>query len=302
MQINDLKEGDILLFSAEKGSFISWAITFLTNAPVSHAAMYYNANNQSIIEETPPQVAINDAAKRFKERIIYVQRLDTNLPLQPVIDKATNYLNNAEPYDKYGLYIVGLLLIYKKVSLNTRAQKVVIRILKKLTASITNYIHEHKTPGKTPMVCSQFVAQCFADAGANYQLKFKNSVLQANDSSSLLEQAIKQLEVTSDYIFDTNNAIATTIKEDAETLCKELKEALEFNEQELANTGEDSTTSTSINNQLTDAIASFSLAHTETDNVLEAMKTFENQLSMYVFPGDLLLHCTNTKKVGEIKI
>lgn len=54
MQINELKEGDILLFSAEKGSFISWAITFLTNVPVSHAAMYYNANKQSIIEETPP--------------------------------------------------------------------------------------------------------------------------------------------------------------------------------------------------------------------------------------------------------
>ena len=37
MNINDLKAGDILLFSPEKGSFISWAITYLTDAPVSHA-------------------------------------------------------------------------------------------------------------------------------------------------------------------------------------------------------------------------------------------------------------------------
>ncbi len=301
MQINELKEGDILLFSAEKGSFISWAITFLTSAPVSHAAMYYNADKQSIIEETPPQVATNGAVKRFKERIIYVQRLDTNLPMQPVIDKATAYLNNEEPYDKYGLYTVGLLLVYKKVSLNTRAQKVVIRILKKLTTSITNYIHKHKTPGKTPMVCSQFVAQCFEDAGSNYQLKFKNSVLQANNSFSLLEQAINQLETAnSDYVFDSNNVITTTVEEDAETLCKELKDALESNDDQLANT--DSAHPTSVNNLLTDAIAAFSVAHVETDNALQAMKTLENQLSMYVFPGDLLLHCTNTKKVGEIKI
>ncbi len=41
MNINDLKAGDILLFSPEKGSFISWAITYLTDAPVSHAAMFY---------------------------------------------------------------------------------------------------------------------------------------------------------------------------------------------------------------------------------------------------------------------
>ena len=58
MDIKDIKTGDILLFSPEKGSFISWAITFLTDAPVSHAAMFYNEDNQSIIEETPPQVKV----------------------------------------------------------------------------------------------------------------------------------------------------------------------------------------------------------------------------------------------------
>ncbi len=101
MNINDLKAGDILLFSPEKGSFISWAITYLTDAPVSHAAMFYEEKSQSIIEETPPQVAINHAAERFEGREIYVRRLNSkeDLPLSPVIEKAQNYLNNAEPYD-----------------------------------------------------------------------------------------------------------------------------------------------------------------------------------------------------------
>lgn len=289
MEIKELQQGDILLFSAEQGSFISWAITFLTNAPVSHAAMYYDATKQSIIEETPPQIAVNDAAKRFKGRTIHAHRLAKTLPMQPVIDKATGYLNNLEPYDKAGLYTIGLLLIYKKISLNTKAQRVIIRILKKLTASIMDHIHRHKTPGKTPMACSQFVAQCYEDAGTEYQLKFKNSVLEAN-SLSLLEQAINLVETSNELITSIDTS-ATPVLADAETLCKELKEAVETNQPEAT-----------MDNQLAQAIAEFSMAHATTDNAIQAMNDLASHLSMYIFPGDLLLHCTNTKKVGEIKI
>ena len=97
MNSKDLKPGDVLLFSAEKGSFISWAITFLTDAPVSHAAMYFDKQEQTIIEETPPQVAINHAPERFKGREIHVRRFKKDLPLTPVINASKNYLNDEEP-------------------------------------------------------------------------------------------------------------------------------------------------------------------------------------------------------------
>jgi len=45
MEIKDLKIGDVVLFSPEKGSFISWAITFLTDAPVSHASVFFGENH-----------------------------------------------------------------------------------------------------------------------------------------------------------------------------------------------------------------------------------------------------------------
>ena len=51
MDIKDLKPGDVLLFSGEKGSFISEAIMFLTNSPVSHAALVYS-DPANIVEET----------------------------------------------------------------------------------------------------------------------------------------------------------------------------------------------------------------------------------------------------------
>lgn len=46
--------------------------------------------------------------------------------LSPVIEKAQNYLNNAEPYDHSGLYTVGLLLVYKKFTPNTPVKKTML--------------------------------------------------------------------------------------------------------------------------------------------------------------------------------
>lgn len=77
--------GDVLLFSGEKGSYISEAIMFLTNAPVSHAAIAYNPSS-SVVEETPPAVQTNPAAKRFDGRKITVMRLD---PPQPDYETRT---------------------------------------------------------------------------------------------------------------------------------------------------------------------------------------------------------------------
>ena len=71
LSLSDLRPADVLLFSPEKKSFISWAITFLTDAPVSHAALYFNSTPPTIIEETPPQVSENPAQKRFHGRTIH---------------------------------------------------------------------------------------------------------------------------------------------------------------------------------------------------------------------------------------
>lgn len=65
MDIKDSKPGDVLLFSGEKCSFISEAIMFLTNSPVSHATLAYT-DPGNIVEETPPAVKVHPASKRFE--------------------------------------------------------------------------------------------------------------------------------------------------------------------------------------------------------------------------------------------
>lgn len=313
MDIKGLKQGDILLFSPEKGSFISWAITFLTNAPVSHAAMYYNEENQSIIEETPPQVKVNSALERFKDREIYIRRLiaQEDLPLHPVINAATGYLNDAEPYDNSGLYLVGLLLIYKKFTPSNKVQKAVVKILKKLASSIMQYIHKHQDPGKLPMVCSQFVAQCYDVAGDKYKLKIENGVLQkmaaAHDGNNLLDQAMEIVKSGKRTNLKTLSAPASQIQfepsSSGEELCRELKEAFNATADERA---------ADISDELLEAVYQFAHAHhvvssgeTRLQRVLQddGAKVFQNLKdyeNMFVAPGDLFNHCKNLKVVGTI--
>jgi hypothetical protein len=315
MNIKDIKTGDILLFSPEKGSFISWAITFLTDAPVSHAAMFYNEEEQSIIEETPPQVKVSFAVERFKDREIYVRRLNVkeDLPLSPVIEKAKSYLNEAEPYDKSGLYMVGLLLIYKKFTPNTSVKKVMTKILKKIATSIIKYIHEQRNPGKLPMVCSQFVAQCYNDAGDKYKLKIENGILLKNaamqdNSFNVLDQVMEI--VKSDKRTNLQTLLAPTLKmEDepsssGEELCRELKEAFELTAGEITS---------GITDELIEAVSQFAKAHylyssggTQLQNILpddfaKVFQPLKDNENMYVFPGDLLNHCENVRDIGTIK-
>jgi len=314
MNIKDLKPGDILLFSAEKGSFISWAITFLTDASVSHAAMFYDDKEKSIIEETPPQVAINNADKRFEGRKINVRRLKEDLPIDPVIEASTSYLNDEEPYDNSGLYIVGLLLLYKKFTPNNLVQKAMVKILKKITASIVKYIHEHQNPDKSPMVCSQFVAQCYAKAGDKYKLKIENGVLAkmaANqaDSNNVIDQVIQIIEngkrVNLQALLTPNLKMQDNSSFSGEELCKELKDAFMLSTNAV---------STDITDELVEAVSQFANAYylyspgsQKTHGILpknthEILRNISDNENMFTFPGDLLNHCNSLKDVGVIKL
>jgi hypothetical protein len=285
----------------------------LTDAPVSHAAMFYDEIKHSIIEETPPQVAVNNAGERFKGREISVRRLKEDLPLSPVIEASTSYLNDAEPYDNSGLYMVGLLLIYKKFTPNTFVQKAMVKILKKITTSIVKYIHEHQNSEKSPMVCSQFVAQCYANAGDKYQLKIENGVLQKMatsqaNSSNVIGQVIQIIEsgkrTNLQALLTPNLQMQDDSSFSGEELCKELKDAFVLTTNGI---------STDITDELIEAVSQFSHVHyflnsgqKQTHNILqkdisEVLQYLNDNENMFTFPGDLQSHCNSLKDIGMIK-
>lgn len=322
MDINDLQSGDVLLFSGEKGSFISKAIMWLTDAPVSHAAMAYTPSS-TIVEETPPAVQTNPAAERFVDRTITVMR---HTPQQssytPVLDAATGYLNAEEPYANANLYLVGILLIYRKFAPDTLAQKIIIKILKKLTASIITYYNEHKFPGKLPMVCSQFVFQCYEDGGADYRLRIKDGVLgSALDVTaavpSLLDQAIDRVRNDTTPAFRevistrVGLAMAAPEMQSDEELADELLQAMQAAPAVLTEVVP------VLEEELVVAVHEFAQAVQQArtgvapagDELLQAntLRMASNSMAMlkseeayFVTPGDLLLHCPTLTQAGVI--
>lgn len=158
------------------------------------------------------------------------------------------------------------------------------------------------------MVCSQFVAQCYEDAGDNYHLKIKNGTLDkmadAEDGLTLLEQVMgsaKQTPVLKGYHqIMMNNA---SFQSDEE-LAEELKNVLDSNKVDAEN---------EVSEELVEAVHHFAhayhlaktgtvdLQNTIPEDVNTVLKTLHGDQTMFVFPGDLLNHCENLKCVGTIE-
>lgn len=313
MQIKDLEPGDVLLFSAEEGSFLSWAITFLTDSPVSHAAIFYDKDAGTLVEESPPQIRTMDAKERFGNRTITVRRIHnrSDLSMIPVLEAASDYRNELEPYALGNLYMVALLLLYKKFSPDTWKQKITIKILKKLTAEIVEYVNRHKYEGKLPMVCSQFVTQCFEDAGPQYRLQFAHRILLRSTPGGghlvdrILEHAAKGGGPS--HRFTTANLLNAPIdrlSDSEEELCKALKGAFD---------GPAETEEAELHEELIEAVHQFSQAHflmrtgvssdlkaDQAGPVHPAILQLKEDENIFIAPGDLLNNCTNLETVGTI--
>lgn len=297
MDVRDLKAGDVLLFSPEEGSWISKAITWLTDAPVSHAAMTYQIPTK-LVEETPPAVRVANATVRFVDRTVHVMRLHKPIDdFKPVMDVAAKYLNGEAPYAMNNLYLLGILLLYKKFTPNDKAQKIILKILKSLTERLLDAINQMKYPDKHPMVCSQFVFECYQEAGKAYHLTIKNGMLQSDSTRpNLLNKAFKHTRGESQL-----QALTATADNNDEELAKQLYEAM--NDETLLATG-------AVSDELLDVIHDFAQTLHAVSQQLDLDKAdskqglaiLQAQSSMFVTPGDLLRHCPDLRHVGDIKL
>jgi len=306
VDFSKLREGDVLLFTAKPGNFTSWAICYLTGAPVSHAAIYYDADQNTMIEELEPSIEESelDFEHRFSDRKMFVRRLnDATLDLAPVLEAAKGYLNDEEPYAEAGLYLVGLLLIYKKFTPSGWLQKVTIKILKKLTLTVTKFLDSKEYPDKLPMFCSQFVAQCYEDAGEDYTLEFKDPILKsASGTKHLLDRTLERMEGEKDLEKALQRmAPSEDLDQTSEELCEELKRALE----EI----DGNETEGEIEEELHNAIVWFTHAHHQRSmgekpleeltkqHIHRALRYQKAMEPLFVSPGDLYENCTNLHEI-----
>ena len=328
LSFEELQPADVLLFSGADDA-TSKAIMWLTNSPVAHSALFYTEKDK-IIEESPPSIRIfqlNIDDERLKGRTIYVNRLETQQQSKmPVINAATAYLNNETPYANNNLYLLGLILLYKKFRPNTLVKKVMIKIYKKLAVKIADYLNQRKHPGNSSMVCSQFVYQCFKDAGEDYQLRIhKGSLLDQSlsvtgDNLSALEQTINRVGQDSPAQIQEFTGISTPLaienipSQTEEELAQELIEALSLTEVdtfeeldlELASAVHEFGQATYSAEGTPESATPLMLADTnkfaQELNISSPLSFLKAKEAFFVTPEDLLNNCDNLTQVGIIKL
>lgn len=329
MSLSDLCQGDVLLFEGMKNDAISFAIMFLTDSSVSHAAMLYSEETDqkpaTLVHEASPKipVSIMEAAGSFGDRQITIRRLtkEPTYGSQPLIDAADRYLLEKAPYNNNGLYLVGILLIYKKVAPDTVTSRIIAQILKLAAKLLTQYLNSKRFPAQHPMTCSQFVAQCYDDAGSDYRL-FEHGLLARNMDSAasppdeqptLLEQAIDVFDQAIDLSASLDTANEEALGEQ-EIIARAgtLSEELVNNLQRLQTMDMAPADAQPLDNELSLAIGEFAERlyqlyqedddrSTPINGTLARMQWLRDQRNLFVSPADLL-HCDRLTTAGTVRL
>lgn len=197
LSINELKKGDVLLFSVLQGDTISSLIGLLTNSDVSHAALYADEEKQTLLEATGEHPVLeNPARERFAGRTVHVYRNRALPSLDPVVETGRKYLQQKLPYG--GIYLLGLLLVTSKYC-RFRWDRETAGAAICLLASTYQALRSLLEGSHPTAFCSQFVAKCYEEAGEPYQLHYKQPVIPldacaGNGERSLLLEALEEMD------------------------------------------------------------------------------------------------------------
>ena len=303
MLFSDLRPGDVLLFDTEPGVVIDDLIVLLTGSNVTHAALRHDVPGV-LADAYPPIIALHALSDAPDGRAIHVRRLgDGTLPMNPVTDAAKVYVGAQEPYDMPGLVMLGLLLLYKHTRpLSSVTQEIVFALLKRVALRLDALFAK----GKHPMVCSEFVFQCYADASAKdarYALRIEGGDLQAARTGlSLLERAAStprtQSASESGALLAGNDALSLKSDEELATLLRDALERDARSEAEAA----------PLNQPLVETVHAIAdLFHRNasaesTQGIADAVSFLRREAAFFVTPGDLLSHCPSLTDLGTLKV
>lgn len=327
VQIKDLRIGDIMVFEGEKGDLTSELIMLLTKSPASHGALYLKENTLvdaglSGIGAHP--IGTEKRNEKDELRIIHIRRLKNvnEVDITPVIDAANNYISQNLPYPMSDLIMLGLILIYKDVSHVSLKQKLVIALLKKIMLKVEAYLDKVKFDGKHPMVCSDFVYQCYLDATKEHpelELGLKDADLQVlplykgisnEQPKTLLDHYARNVSrkslLTSKLI--DKKELNYNVKESESELIQGLLDGINDEKNDLFNDFND-------NDELNDVIGDFIQMHQKlkinTDVSSDRLmfncyddlikKAMEDQAT-FVTPNDLYCHLINVDNCGQVNL
>lgn len=316
--IEDLRVGDILVFPAPEGSKLSQAIALLTDSSVSHAALMYKVGDELLIaESTIGGIRLTE----LPDEQPFVRRYHLNAEeLNKLLNSIEHYIQDETDYAYIDLVLLGILLVYKKFSKKTLTNKIFYTFLEHIARLLAEAVNNLLSKGKIPMVCSQYVAQCYLDAEC--PLKFNKMVvdwdystkslklIRGNDQISLIT-----LLRTTPYPSNTrakSKVNVLNMNEESEifndfiNLIKNEKNArkdkhIEINElspvccSEIMDLSDLVTPTREIANSLNLILTDKSVVN----KIQQINGSYEKEV-FFVTPADLYLNCSNVEPIGQL--
>lgn len=319
IKLNDLRVGDVVLYPPHEGDWLAQAIALLTAGTVNHAAVYYGVKDgkHSVAESVLVGMGINPLPETIEERYaLQIMRHKTQTNLQPVIECAIRYINENNPYPYVNLGILALLLISKNFTKDTLKSKILYNIALLVCIKLMKTLQSLRS-GQHPMSCSQFTAQCFTDAGCDYDLKFDKLIVQldkllakkSQNSQMSLFDMIEMEEAQNDLLSDVFDI---DLDQEEECVANEDQIAAEFLQMLQSEVPEQNSVGFKALNASNKPISPvirkiifmlFNIITGKvTDNIVEAidgikMSTNRNFL---VTPEDININCNNLDHIGYL--
>ncbi len=315
--LEDLVPGDVLVMQGaqdvswvsiiEKGDLdaaLIQAIMWLTNSDVCHGAIYYGQQNGvfSLIDDGEKGVGQHGMTQENGQGDHwYVRRMQGVNSLQAVLAQAMHYKNIPTAYDWELLTLLGLLLIYKKITPNNQYYQELLVLLEKLVVSIDQLTHKKSVDY---FVCSQFVAACFDQAGAEYELDVVNGDLSAqpNKGVTVLDHCLS-FQSTQDKSMPTQDITETSPLQVNDLHA--FVNADEYSDQHSPTVESQNRMYLACDrflNLFFKINASvLGLSATDYDSSEKRMQLAQQYQADFVTPADLKSHCANLSPIGMIQ-
>lgn len=309
LKIEDLKPGDILLFPPNKlgdNGWVGQAIILLTGGQVSHSAVFRGEKDGQLkVAHAEPKGIVSESfiALLESEPGCYVKRHSIKTDLNPVLSVVEKYTDHDNPYPFLNLGVLGLLILENRFSEKTLKNRVFYDFTILIGLKIMKMVEKHKHAGKTPMTCSQFAAQCFTDAGDEYDIKFNKLLIQFGSFNSVIEEdSLLNILNTEDFVLNSQeNTIEiepNTILNREDEIVSDFMQLIEIGETNSAvsvTRGQLGIAGKMLLNALSEALTGKKPSSTE-----DAIKQLSTNRNYYVTPDDLLSNSNNLTAIGYI--
>lgn len=304
----DLKPGDILLFppNALPEGWVGQAIVLLTKGTVSHSALYWGEKEGVFMAAHAAPKGIGSVS--FPDLVrsepgCFVRRRNEKEDPEPVLKAIDGYTDHENSYPFFNLAVLGLLMLANRFLNKTLRNRIFYDFALLVSAKLMKAVQEYRHPGKSPMSCSQFVAQCYTDAGDDYDIKFVKLLVQFGELNTTADETSlfdllgrdETLEIPETNL-DTNQILSMETD-----VAERFIEWMKNNDNELAveSAHVDEEDLNKVSRKLLKSLCQV-FTGTKPASVKEAIKRLSTNRNYFVTPEDLLSNASNLETIGYI--